>query len=169
MQCRLDLTDSPLSLELFLENDSSPNPINTSFNSSPCLSGGSPGHQISRFPAPPCFHPLSPRFISSAFIRTPAPPSGQWFPGGKLGILGDGGAHPFQSVTTQPPIRHLWNCRATTPPINNHQTPFPSQSQSCIVSHHQESKEHHIFQGRWKDKKANLLTFKSFQQCSKLL
>ena len=97
--------------------------------------------EISRFPAPPCFHwsLLVPkvlchflRFYLFHWLLPPASGS----PGANGGILGDGtrGPHPFQSVSTQPPIRHLWNCRATTPPINNHQNPFPSQSQSSLPS-----------------------------------
>ena len=114
-----------------------------------------------RFPAPPCFH-LVPKVLSH-FLRfysdtSPSlPPSGQWFPRGKWGDPGGWKPHPFQSVSTQPPICHLWNCRATPP--SNHQSPLPTQSQSCIVGHQQQLKEHHILQSRWKDNKANLLTF----------
>ena len=96
--------------------------IDTGFNSGSCLSqvplGFSP--QISHFPAPPRFH-LVPKVLSH-FLRfysdtSPSLPPASGSPGASGGILGDGtrGPHPFQSVTTQPPIRHLWNCRATPP------------------------------------------------------
>ena len=64
------------------------------------------------------------------FGHQPLPPSGQWFPRGKWGDPGGWNPHPFQSVSTQPPICHLWNCRATPLPT----TRVPYQPNPNLVS-----------------------------------
>ena len=130
--------------------------------------------EISRFPAPPCFHwsLLVPkvlchflRFYLFHWLLPPASGS----PGASGGTLWEG-AVPSSSisvchhtatdtaqcntamvttqwslVTTQPPIRHLWNCW-TQPPESPHHP--PTQSQSFIVRHQQQLKDHRILQRR---------------------